>query len=283
LAEGTVLVRRRALGDVILLGSVTASLPRPVTVVTEPRYVPLAARLVGVDRAVALGSPVSGRVVDLQRDLRTLLAFPWARRVHKSSLRRWAMLRGLGGGRASVPELYAQACGVRPRPPPWLELPGTPREALALVPGAACAPKQWAPARFVELGRRWGGPVSILGGPGEEALCYAVAAQIPGAVAVCEAGFERTLEALARAIVVVGGDTGLLHLGAAAGARVVALFGPTHPADGFFPYEDGVVIELALPCRPCTRHRASHCAAGHHGCMGQDVPTVLAAVRSCAG
>jgi ADP-heptose:LPS heptosyltransferase len=278
-----VLVRRRALGDVILLGSVTASVPPPVTVVTEPRFVPLAARLVGVDRAVPLGSPVSGAVVDLQRDLRTLLAFPWARRLRKSSLRRWAMLSGLGTSRASVPELYARACGVRPRPPPWIELPPQPRDTLVLVPGAACAPKQWAPARFVELGRRWGGPVAVLGGPGEEALCHAIAARIPGAAASCEEGFAQTLELLARARVVVGGDTGLLHLGAATGARVVALFGPTHPADGFFPYPDGVVVQLDLPCRPCTRHRAPSCAVGHHGCMGQDVPTVLAAVRSCAG
>jgi ADP-heptose:LPS heptosyltransferase len=274
----TVLVRRRALGDVVLLGSVAAALPGEVVVVTEARYVEVAARLAGVARVVPFGDPVpAGRVVDLQRDLRTVWAFPGAGRVRKHSLARW-----LGWGRPDVPALYGRACGVAPVPPPWIRTAPAVRDALALVPGASCGPKRWSPQRFAAVGARWAGPVVVVGGPAEEALVGEVAAQIPGAVAVCGPGFAAAIEAFGRSRVAVGGDTGLVHLAAACGARPVALFGPTHPRDGFFPY-DGVALGLELPCRPCTRHRIDACPVGHHGCMGIDVPTVTRAVSACAG
>ena len=278
MADGTVLVRRRALGDVVLLGAITASglLEPPVTVVTDPRFVPLAARLRGVDRAVAFGTPVSGRVVDLQRDLHTLRAFPGAQRVRKHSVARWLRRRGWGEGRPSVPILYGRAAGVAPVEPPWIDVDEVPRAGLALLPGASCAPKRWAPDRLAAVGRAWPGPVWVVGGPGEEALVAEVAARVPRSVAVCGEAFP--IDVLAACAVAVGGDTGLLHLAAAVGARPVAVFGPTHPDDGFFPYPTGRVVQRDLACRPCARHRLERCPLGHHRCMDIDASSVIAAV-----
>lgn len=282
-SEGVVLIRRRALGDVVLLGSVTSLLPKPLTVVTDPAFLELVARFRGVDRVVPFGAPVpAGRVIDLQRDLRTVWRFPRARRVRKHSVARWLRIRGFGHGRPTVPELYGRACGVAPTRPPWIDTGNAVRDALILVPGASCAPKQWSPDGFVAVGRAWDGPVWVIGGPGEERLVDDVAAAIPQARTLCERGFARTLDVLGTARVAVGGDTGLMHLAAACGARVVTLFGPTHPDDGFFPY-DGEAVELALPCRPCTRHRLRVCPVVHNGCMGHDAGTVLARVKACAG
>lgn len=271
--DGTVLVRRRALGDVVLLGAVTAALG-DATVLTEPRYVEVAARLRGVVRAAPLGTEVRGRVVDLQRDAVTCRAFPLATRLRKHTLRRW-----LGLGRPLVTDLYAGACGVRARPPPWIDAPGG--DGLALIPGASCAPKRWRPERWAAVGRAWEGPVVVVGGPGEEGLVAEVAARVPHARAVATAGFADAIDALGGCRVAAGGDTGLLHLAAACGARPVVLMGPTSPRDGFFPY-DGEALGLDLPCRPCARHRVERCRTGHHGCMDLPVADVIAAVRRCA-
>lgn len=47
-------------------------------------------------------------------------------------------------------------------------------------------------------------------------------------------------------------DSGVMHLGAACGCRVVAIFGPGSP-EAFFPREEGhkIVKVEPMPCRPC--------------------------------
>lgn len=279
MAEGTVLLRRRALGDLVLLGAVTAAVGGPVTVCTEPRYLGLAARLSGVDRVLPWAERRSarGRVVDLQG-----LRWPRRHRIRKRSVRRrLGLWLGRPYLRPSVPDLYAEACGVVAAPPPWLELPLRPRDALALVAGASSPLKRWSARGLAEVGARWAGPVVVLGGPGEEALVGEVAGAVPGALTLVEEGFERTVDALGRTSVAVGGDSGLLHLAAACGAATVALFGPTHPADGFTPW-GGVALQRELACRPCALHRVSRCRQRHHGCMAHSVDAVWAAVQAAA-
>ncbi len=277
-----ILLRRGALGDVVLLGAVTAQVPG-CTVVTDARYVGLARRLRGVAHVVPWPEIPPGDVVDLQGSWRSWRLAPGAPRVHKHSVRRRLrlVLRNLTA-RPPVPAIYARALGVMPAPPPWIDVPARPRDALALLPGAAYAPKRWDAARFAELGRAWAGPVVVLGGPGEEGLVAEVTRQIPGAASVVEAGFDATIDALAGCRVAVGGDTGLLHLAGACGVPLVALFGPTHPSDGFFVYP-GEVVQRDRWCRPCTLHRRERCPLGHNACMDLPVEAVLAAVRRCAG
>lgn len=282
MAEPTVLLRRSALGDVVLLGAVTAALSGEVIVVTDRRLVPVAARLRGVDRAVAWPEVPAGRVVDLQGSVASRILAPGASRIRKRGLRRrLRLLTDRVAPRPTVPAIYAEACGVRAMAPPWLELPVRDRDALALVPGAAWAPKRPRASLLVEAGRRWPGPVVVLGGPGEEALVGSVAAEVPGAVAIVERGFDETLGQLARTRVALCGDSGLMHLAGAAGAAVVACFGPTHPSDGFFVYP-GVALGRALPCRPCGLHRIDQCGRGDLACHDIALAQVLEAVR-CAG
>ena len=282
--ERLVLLRRGALGDVVLLGAVTASWPGPVTVVCEARWTQVAAALTGVDQVRPWGEPLpAGRGVDLQGGLRGWRAAPGAPRIRKRSLRRRVGLwTGLRLDRPTVPELYAEAVEVPVAPLPWIATEGT-REALALVPGAAWATKRPQAEVLLEVGRRWQGPVVVLGGPGEEGVVRDLVQGIPGARGVTEHGFSRTLEALAGTRVAVCGDTGLMHLAGASGAAVVALFGPTHPRDGFFVYPGEVVQRMDLACRPCTLHRQPACPLGHLRCQQLDAERVWEAVQRCAG
>lgn len=275
------LVRRRALGDVVLLGAVTAALGG-VTVVTEPRYTAVAERLRGVVRAVPLGTPVEGPTVDLQRDLETLRAFPWARRVRKHSVQRRLRLAGVKTTRPDVATSYARACGVAPVAPPWIDVGSSKRDVLALIPGASVRLKRARADLLVEIGRRWRGKVIVVGGPGDAVAVHAVAEGVPGADELVEHGFARTLDALGSCRVAVGGDTGLLHLAIATGARGVVVLGPTHEDDGFWPYA-AARVGLELPCRPCALHRVDRCWLGHERCLGVDVETVWSEVERCAG
>ncbi len=65
----------------------------------------------------------------------------------------------------------------------------------------------------------------------------------------------------------VTGDSGPMHLACAVGTPVVALFGPTTEAWGFFPAGAADrVLEADLDCRPCTLHGKKHCGRDH-ACM----------------
>jgi heptosyltransferase I len=116
-------------------------------------------------------------------------------------------------------------------------------------PGGGWRSKCWPLERYgalcAELWRRRSARVVVNGGPGEEELCRAVVASAAPAKPVI---FSPTLHDLAalvgKARVVVGADTGPMHLAAALGTPVVALFGPTDPARNG-PIPKGTVLRKA--------------------------------------
>jgi ADP-heptose:LPS heptosyltransferase len=91
-----------------------------------------------------------------------------------------------------------------------------------------------------------------------------------------------TCALLGRADLLVTGDSGPMHLACGVGTPVVALFGPTARAWGFYPAgERDVVLERDMPCRPCSLHGAGQCAHGFE-CMTELTPEkVLDTALSC--
>jgi lipopolysaccharide heptosyltransferase I len=129
-------------------------------------------------------------------------------------------------------------------------------------PGAAWPNKRWPPARFGALAaamrERLGLASVVVWGPGEETLAAQVVAASAGAATIAPATSTSDLFALARgARLVVSGDTGPLHIAAAVGAPIVALFGPTFPhrngpwaaADVSISRDAGCVCHYARECR----------------------------------
>jgi heptosyltransferase-2 len=71
-------------------------------------------------------------------------------------------------------------------------------------------------------------------------------------------------------------DTGLMHLSAARGVRVVALFGSTAPELGFSPAGEGhAVLCRHETCQPCTVHGRATCPRGHFRCMRELAPAAV--------
>lgn len=159
-----------------------------------------------------------------------------------------------------------------------LRAAGAERFAL-LLPGGGWRNKLWPAERHAELARALAGRglrALVAWGPGERPLAERVAAASDGAAQPC---FETTLLDLAavarRAAVVVGADTGPLHLACAVGAPVVGLYGPTDPdRNGPFAPRDEVV-RVTPPCAPC--HKRS-CPTHDRVMEGLGVEAVLAAV-----
>lgn len=133
--------------------------------------------------------------------------------------------------------------------------PGSSRgQRVGIHLGAAYGPaKLWPAARVAELGARLaerGHSPILLGAPSDTGLAATIVAQAPVASLV---GRDRPalLPALLTELdVIVSGDTGVAHLAAALGVRVVTLFGPTDPRLSA-PRGRTTVLTHPVPCAPC--------------------------------
>ncbi|HET8635617.1 MAG TPA: lipopolysaccharide heptosyltransferase I [Acidobacteriaceae bacterium] len=104
---------------------------------------------------------------------------------------------------------------------------------VLLIPGAGWGAKRWPAERYAELATRLrdaGHGVAVNAGPGEEALANEVATLSDGAATVLRLSITELIAVTRRAALVIGGDTGPLHLASALGKPVVGIFGPTDPA-----------------------------------------------------
>ncbi|MGH9422466.1 MAG: glycosyltransferase family 9 protein [Thermoanaerobaculia bacterium] len=95
---------------------------------------------------------------------------------------------------------------------------------IVLLPGAGRPEKQWPAERFSELARQIGSGALVAWGPGEETIAREIGAEVAPATSFRELAFL-----LGSARLVIGADTGPLHLATALGTKVIGLYGPTNP------------------------------------------------------
>lgn len=111
----------------------------------------------------------------------------------------------------------------------WSSFPSDPENKLAqyanatvILPGAGRADKLWPVERWREVARRTNAVIAW--GPNEHELAEAIGGRVAPPTNLRELAFI-----LRNAALVIGADTGPLHLAAALGTRVVGLYGPTDP------------------------------------------------------
>ncbi len=146
---------------------------------------------------------------------------------------------------------------------------------VGLVPGSQWGTKRWPAQQFAALIEQitaWPRTHCVLfGTPQERGIADAVTAacQAPVIDLVGKTSLQELPALMGYCDVVVSNDTGSMHIAAALGKPIVALYGPTTPALGFSPY--GVAWEEAsvtsLACRPCHAHGPERCPLSHWRCM----------------
>jgi heptosyltransferase-2 len=150
-------------------------------------------------------------------------------------------------------------------------------EALvALMPGAEYGPaKRWPASSFAALARslaQAGRSVLLLGSTkehvlGEEIREQAASARVRNLCGATTLG--DVVDLLAAADAAVSNDSGLLHVAAAAGTSVVAIYGSSSPK--FTPplTADAAIVYRAIECSPCF---ARECPLGHLRCLREIEP-----------
>jgi heptosyltransferase I len=153
-----------------------------------------------------------------------------------------------------------------------------------LVPGTIWETKHWTIEGFAETARHFqmhGFAVVLAGTRHDFARCEAIASHSPGALNLAGATSVAGLAALIqRAAISVSNDSGSMHLAAALGTPVVAVFGPTDPAR-VGPYgQPEAVVRTGISCSPCNFRKLSQCP-NSHACM-QDLRAESVIKRAAA-
>ncbi|MGE0128660.1 MAG: lipopolysaccharide heptosyltransferase I [Blastocatellales bacterium] len=150
-----------------------------------------------------------------------------------------------------------------------------------LNPGGGWPTKLWGAENFGAIAGRlveaYGIHSIVTYGPGEEELAQMVTYKSRLGAAITLDTTLKQFFALARhARLFIGGDTGPMHIAAAARAPIVAIFGPTESRrNGPFAKNDVVIERDDLDCRvDCYRRSCSHTS-----CMKIPVETVWRGVE----
>ena len=157
---------------------------------------------------------------------------------------------------------------------------------VAVHPGSRWASKRWPAERYVQLVDQLAtaskARVILTGSERERPLCDQIqrAAKSKPVVVAGMTSLNEMAALMRRCRVLVGGDSAPLHMAAAAGTPVVALFGPTDPLRHAPPAAQKKIFKVDLPCSPCYRSVCPRGGSGRMECMKRiETDAVLQAVR----
>ena len=153
---------------------------------------------------------------------------------------------------------------------------------IAVVIGAAHDTKKMPVHKITQLCTQIDHPIILLGGKDDMEEGKIIASADPSKIynACGKFNINESADLVRRSKLVITHDTGLMHIAAAFKKPVISVWGNTVPAFGMYPYYPGSsaeilrankrpfdIMELALPCRPCSKIGHDKCPLGHLNCM----------------
>lgn len=156
-----------------------------------------------------------------------------------------------------------------------------------LAPGTLWETKHWPAESFAKVASYFlenGWAVVLAGSAKDRAVCQRVHVGAPGVIDLSgKTSISEMAALIRRAAMCVTNDSGPMHMAAALGSPLVAIFGPT---DSLWvgPYGmAGSVVRANLPCSPCYLRRLRDCPFAH-ACMKQVTPEqVIARIEKLLG
>jgi len=160
---------------------------------------------------------------------------------------------------------------------------------IVMAPMTTWPARNWAARQWVELAdalSAQGHKIVMVGSTQDEErsqiAALAAETRLPPVLALGTLSFRQMSALLARAAVVISGDTGPMHAAAAVGVPTVSLFGPT-PVARFAPLAGrGIALMHPVPCGPCHQSVCDNEGTDYMRCMRLiTVEEVIQAVGLC--
>ena len=255
------------------------------------------ARRRGIDAVADMHGVLRSRIVGL---LLRLHGMP-AARIDKGRIEKWFRLGCTNPAASPLKHTVVRYCDVlrrlgfvfddpqpaaKPvRPNPFGEKKGV---WIGFAPFSAQAgktyPEDLAAGLVAGLSARYDRVFIHSGGGGEAAFAERMEREHPNVTALWgRVRFAGELDLIANLDCVVSMDSLAMHMASLVATPGVSVWGATHPALGFLGYgcpPEGVV-QLDLPCRPCSVYGQRRCKFGDYRCMRIPPQAVLDRVEEC--
>ena len=132
---------------------------------------------------------------------------------------------------------------------------------IGFQPASSRPDRRWSSDSFAKLGlelvKKYGAKIIIFGVPSEKDVGDEIQSKMDGrAINAAGKTSVRELSALLkRCHLLVTNDTGTMHVAAAVGTKVVALFFAHALVHETGPYGEGhIILQADIPCSPCSHH-----------------------------
>ena len=91
-------------------------------------------------------------------------------------------------------------------------------------------------------------------------------------------GFSGELALMSHLKLLVSMDSANMHLASLVGLPVISVWGATHPYAGFLGWRKSLdnVVQLDLPCRPCSIFGNRPCWRNDYACLNEISPEEIA-------
>ncbi|RMA96000.1 lipopolysaccharide heptosyltransferase II [Hydrogenothermus marinus] len=160
------------------------------------------------------------------------------------------------------------------------------KDYLLIAPGSKWKTKRWTAKGFADLIKKLYKKENIvlIGGKEDKQFTDEILkiAQLNPINLVGKTDLRQTFSLIKHSKGLISNDSAPVHMAVAFNIPVVDIYGPTVKDFGFYPYRNGIIVEIKdLKCRPCGLHGHNNCPINTHECMEKiTADMVLDALKS---
>ena len=156
------------------------------------------------------------------------------------------------------------------------ELPLTHQNGyISFAIGAQYATKRLPDHKIISICKKLNQPIVLLGGKEDATVASKIQEEIGEMIynACGKYSINQSASLVQQSKTLITHDTGLMHIGAALGVKIISIWGNTVPDFGMYPYyplnpeKYSIIENNELSCRPCSKIGHNACPKKHFRCM----------------
>lgn len=159
------------------------------------------------------------------------------------------------------------------------------KKYVVIAPGSKWPTKRWTAEGYFKVAEVLSKKINVVFIGSEEDVGFTNEILSLGKIDVINLVGKTTLREsfsiIKHARLLISNDSSPIHMATSFNVPVIDIYGPTVKDFGFYPYRNGIVIEIEnLSCRPCGLHGHKICPIKTHECMKNIKPdTILDSVE----